>query len=100
LYIITQVFHETLLITFVLAFGFVQGLSIPAIVSLVKDMSPPGAAGKSYGAVFSFAMLTGFFAPLLVGYIGDLYDLGVSFSFLTVVLFFGFVFSVLARYFK
>lgn len=100
LYIITQVFHETLLITLVLAFGFVQGLSIPAIVSLVKDMSPPGAAGKSYGAVFSFATLTGFFAPLLVGYIGDLYDLGVSFSLLTVVLFFGFVFSVLARYFK
>lgn len=100
LYMITQIFHETALIVLVLVFGFVQGLSIPAIVSLIKDMSPPGSSGKSYGAVFSFATLTGFFAPLMVGYVADLYDLGMSFSLLTVVLFFGFVFALLARYFK
>lgn len=100
LYMIINVFHVTALVALVLLFGFVQGLSIPALVSLVKDMSPPGSAGKSYGAVFSIATLTGFFGPLVVGYVADLYDLGVSFSLLTAVLFFGFICAFLARYFR
>ena len=100
LYMIINIFHVTALVALVLLFGFVQGLSIPALVSLVKDMSPPGSAGKSYGAVFSIATLTGFFGPLVVGHVADLYDLGVSFSLLTAVLFFGFICAFLARYFR
>jgi FSR family fosmidomycin resistance protein-like MFS transporter len=100
LYLINTVYHEPALVASIFAFGFVQGLSIPAMVSLIREMSPPGSAGKSYGAVFSISTLTGFFSPLVVGYVADLYDLGFSFSILTVCLFFGFVFSAAARYFR
>ena len=100
LYLITRTVRETSLVVLVLGFGVVQGLSIPALVSLVRDMSPPGTTGTSYGAVFSIATLTGFFSPLMVGYVADLYDLGVSFYILTLVLFFGFVCAFLARYFR
>ncbi|MGD2246791.1 MAG: MFS transporter [Candidatus Methanofastidiosia archaeon] len=100
LYLITTVYHETALIALVVTFGFIQGLSIPALVSLIRDMSPPDSAGRSYGAVFSSTTLTGFFSPLIVGYIADIYDLHVSFHILTIALLIAFLCSVLARYFK
>jgi FSR family fosmidomycin resistance protein-like MFS transporter len=100
LYLITTVYHEPTLIALVLTFGFIQGLSTPALVSLIRDMSPPDAAGKSYGAVFSSTTLTGLFSPLIVGYVADIYDLHVSFQVLTIALLIAFGCSVLARYFK
>jgi FSR family fosmidomycin resistance protein-like MFS transporter len=100
LYLVTIAYSVPTLIVLVLAFGVVQGLSIPAMVSLIREMSPPGSEGKSYGAVFSISTLTGFFGPLVVGYIADLYDLGASFSLLTVVLIFGFICAFLSRYFR
>lgn len=100
LYLITITFDETALLALVLSFGFIQGLSIPALVSLIRDMSPSDSAGKSYGAVFSTTTLTGFFSPLVVGYIADIYDLHVSFQVLTFALLIAFGCSVLARYFK
>ena len=99
-YLILTCYSESVMILLVLGFGFLQGLSIPAMVSLMRDMSPPGSTGTSYGAIFSISTLTGFFSPLLVGYAADLYGLRFSFSTLTIALVCAFVCIVLARYFR
>ena len=99
-YVVTAVSNETALIVLIFGFGFVQGLSVPALVSLIREMSPPGSTGRSYGAVFSIATLTGFFSPLAVGYLADVYDLGVSFFGLVVILGVAFGCAALARYFR
>jgi MFS family permease len=100
LYLINTLENPHLLVALVIGFGFFQGMSTPAVASLIRDMSPSGSAGKSYGAVFSIATLTGFFSPLIVGYVGDLYSLRVSFYILTLALLCAFTFVVMARYFK
>jgi FSR family fosmidomycin resistance protein-like MFS transporter len=100
LYLINTLDNPHLLVALVIGFGFFQGMSTPAVASLIRDMSPSGSAGKSYGAVFSVATLTGFFSPLVVGYVGDLYSLRVSFYILTLALLCAFTFVVMARYFK
>ncbi|MBU6997465.1 MAG: MFS transporter [Theionarchaea archaeon] len=100
LYLINTLGNPHLLVILVIGFGFFQGMSTPAVASLIRDMSPSGSAGKSYGAVFSIATLTGFFSPLIVGYVGDLYSLRVSFYILTLALLCAFTFVVIARYFR
>jgi MFS family permease len=97
LYLVNVITHETSLVLLILAFGIVQGLSVPAMSSLILYMSPPDSAGKSYGAIFSIGTITGFFSPIIVGYIADLYDLSFSFSFLIVCLIFAFIFASIAR---
>lgn len=100
LFLVNTIYNETVLVVLILGFGFMQGLAIPAIVSLIREMSPPDSAGRSYGAVFSISTLTGFFSPLIIGYMADLYDLSFSFSLLTGALFLAFIFSGLARYYR
>ncbi|MBU7012317.1 MAG: MFS transporter, partial [Theionarchaea archaeon] len=100
LFLVNTIYDETVLVVLILGFGFMQGLAIPAIVSLIREMSPPDTAGRSYGAVFSISTLTGFFSPLIIGYMADLHDLSFSFSLLTGALFLAFIFSGLARYYR
>lgn len=100
LYLLNTVYNESILVVLVFGYGFVDGLAIPAMVSLMREMSPPGSVGKSYGAIFSISTLTGFLSPLVMGYMADVYDLRVSFSILTGVLFCSFVLMGLARYFR
>lgn len=99
-YLITVVYQEEILIVLIFGFGFLQGLSIPAMVSLMREMSPPDSTGRSYGAIFSVSTLTGFFSPLVIGYTADVYDLGFSFSLLTVALGLAFLCIVIARYYR
>jgi len=100
LYLINTIVHESSLILLILVFGILQGLSIPAMSSLILYMSPPASAGKSYGAIFSIGTMTGFFSPIIVGYIADLYDLRISFFFLIICLVLAFIFTLLARIFR
>jgi MFS family permease len=100
LLLINTIAHETSMILLILAFGIFQGLSIPAMSSLILYMSPPASAGKSYGAIFSLGTITGFFSPLIVGYIADLYDLRFSFYFLVICLLCAFIFASMARIFR
>ena len=99
-YLITIIYHEAALIMLIFGFGFLQGLSIPALVSLLRDISPPDSTGRSYDASVSIARLTGFLAAFIIGYTADVYDLGCYFSLLTVALALAFVCIIVARYYR
>lgn len=71
-----------------LGFFVVLGVSLyglnPARDALISMISPPQYEGRTFGYVFTLALVVGSAYPVLIGYLADTHGLRVSFALLTV----------------
>ena len=65
--------------------GFLY-LTVPSVLSFVKQISPSEGYGMSFGFIFSSTALAGAIAPILVGYLGDKFSLSLAFKILPLLL--------------
>ncbi|KXB08648.1 hypothetical protein AKJ56_00620 [candidate division MSBL1 archaeon SCGC-AAA382N08] len=63
-------------------FGALIYLSLPSVLSLVKDLTSKEGYGGAFGINFTMAATAGVIAPVIVGYIGDVFSLALAFKLL------------------
>lgn len=85
--VVTYFPSGVLLYVLLISLGVFLYLSFPAILSLVKEVSPGDEYGRTFGINFTMTAASGTVAPVIVGYIGDLFSLGFAFRFLPILLF-------------
>lgn len=92
LVIATVTLPSPLLITLMTSAGFLGGVITPSRDMLVRNASPPGAAGRAFGIVSTGFNFSGILAPLLYGFIMDqqmphwVFGASVVFMLMTVLL--------------
>jgi MFS family permease len=92
LIVATIILPSLLLMVAMTTAGFLSGVIAPSRDMLVRDASPPGAAGRAFGIVTTGFTLGGIASPLLFGWIMDqnrpqwVFGASVVFMILTVLL--------------
>lgn len=77
---------RTLLFLVLVLLGFSLYISMPAILSLVKEVTPSKGYGKAFGINFTTMAISGTVAPVVVGMIADSYSLSTAFEILPILL--------------
>lgn len=73
----------TLLVTFTVLGGTIYGIN-PARDALISDISPDAYEGRTFGYVFTVALVGGSAFPAVIGYLADLFGVRWSFGVLAV----------------
>lgn len=60
--------------------GFSLFISVPSVLSLVKQVGSQSGYGKAFGVNFTIASMSGMIAPVIIGYIGDSFSLIYAFN--------------------
>ena len=89
--------EPSLLMLVLIAIGFFFFLGDPAFTALQTEISPSRSRGIAFGLIFSVGAMPGAVAPILFGFIGDLYGLAASILFLVFTTFLATVFSLLLK---
>lgn len=80
------VLNQVALVTAVLATGFLTGITIPSRDMLVRAATPPGAAGKVFGFVYSGLDIGATLSPLIIGALIDRGRVPLAFAFIALAL--------------
>lgn len=67
-------------------FGALIYLSLPSVLSLVKDLTSKEGYGGTFGINFTMVAFAGVIAPVIIGYIGDVFSLALAFKLLPLLL--------------
>ena len=70
----------------IIPFGLSIYISIPSTLSIIEKVSGSGKYGKTFGTFFTVGEISGLVAPMILGYIGDVFSLAYSFSLLPLFL--------------
>jgi FSR family fosmidomycin resistance protein-like MFS transporter len=86
LFIMMTLALETILLVLVLiGLGFFFFFGVPPMQAFQTEVCPRDSKGLAFGIFFSVGAIPGALAPVMFGYIGDTYGLGMSMVFLAVV---------------
>lgn len=86
-----------LLMLILIAIGFFFFLGDPAFTALQTEISPCKSRGIAFGLIFSVGAIPGAVAPIVFGFIGDLYGLPASILFLVFTTFLATIFSLFLK---
>ncbi len=72
------------LLLVLVGFGFFFFLGVPPNTAFQTEVSPREKQGLAFGILFSFGAIPGAIAPIIFGWIGDVYDLQASVMFIVI----------------